>query len=96
MGKHDRAVRSLIKSTQRKNNVKTTKAHDVAKYPSPEPISNEVPDIVFEFANGYTKIVEVDTKPMSNHDEKQNETFRRSAGQRSATSYKHYFASDIL
>ena len=96
MGRHDRAVRSLIKGTQRKHNVDETKADNVGKYPDPDPISGEVPDIVFEFSNGHTTIVEVDTRPMSEHDEKQDETFRRSASQRSATSYDHFFAEDVL
>ncbi len=96
MGKHDRAVRSLIKGTQNQSSVDTTKADNVGKYPDPDPISGEVPDIVFQFTNGHTTIVEVDTRPMSDHDEKQDETFRRSASQRTATSYEHYFASDVV
>ena len=96
MGKHGRAVRSLIKRTQNQHSVDTTKADNVGRYPDPKPISGEVPDIVFEFSNGHTTIVEVDTRPMSDHDEKQDKAFRRSAGQQTATSYEHYFASDVL
>jgi len=96
MGKHDRAVRSLIDGTQKKNNVDTTKADNIDRYSDPAPISGEIPDIVFEFTNGHTAIVEVDTKPMSSHDKSQDETFRRSASQRSATSYNHYFAGEVL
>ena len=96
MGEHDRAVRALIKGTQTENSVDTTRADNVGKYPDPSPIGGEVPDIVFEFSNGHTTIVEVDTKPMSSHDEKQDEAFRRSAAQRSATSYDHFFVSDVL
>lgn len=96
MGKHDKAVRSLIKGTQSESDVRRTKADNIDKYPDPKPISNEVPDIVFEFANGHTTIVEVDTRPMTDHDEKQDETFRRSASQQSATSYEHRFASDVV
>jgi hypothetical protein len=70
MGEHDRAVRALIKGTQTENSVDTTRADNVGKYPDPSPIGGEVPDIVFEFSNGHTTIVEVDTKPMSSHDEK--------------------------
>lgn len=96
MGKHNRAVRSLINHKQRENSVDATKADNVDKYSDPDPISGEVPDIVFEFSNGRTAIVEVDTKPMSDHDQQQDETFSRSAGHQSATTYEHYFASDIL
>jgi hypothetical protein len=86
----------LIKRTQSQSNVDTTKADNVGRYPDPSPISGEVPDIVFEFSNGHTTIVEVDTRPMSNHDKKQDETFRRSASQQPATSYEHHFASDVI
>jgi len=96
MGTHDRAVRSLIKGTQSQSSVDSTKADNVDRYSDPESISGEVPDIVFEFSNGHTTIVEVDTRPMSDHDEKQDETFQRSASQQSATSYEHYFALDVL
>lgn len=96
MGDHDDAVRALVNRVQNENNVDTTKADNVDRYPDPEPIGGEVPDIVFEFANGRTKIVEVDNGPMSDREETQDETFRRSAGQRSATTYEHYFADDVL
>lgn len=96
MGKHDSAVRSIINGTQQQSNVDQTKADNVGKYPDPNPISGEVPDIVFEFANGHTTIVEVDTRPMSDHDETQDETFRRSASQQSATTYEHYFAGEVV
>jgi hypothetical protein len=96
MGDHNDAVRSLINGTQRQNEVETTYADNIGRYPDPDPISGEVPDIVFEFSNGHTTIVEVDTKPMSDHDETQDEAFQRSASQQSATTYEHYFANDVL
>ena len=96
MGQHDDAVRALINRTQRDTNVAKTYADNIEKYPDPEPISGEVPDIVFEFSNGQTRIVEVDTEPMSDHDEEQDETFQRSAGHRKATTYEHHFAEDVL
>lgn len=96
MGSHDDAVRALINRGQTKQNVETTYADNVDRYPDPSPIGGEVPDVVFEFANGHTKIIEVDTRPMSDRDEAQDETFRRSAGQQSATTYEHLFADEVL
>lgn len=96
MGNHDDAVRALVNRIQSGNNVDRTSADNVERYPDPDPIRGEVPDIVFEFSNGRTKIVEVDTRPMSDSDEAQDETFRRSAGQQSATTYEHYYAEDVL
>lgn len=96
MAQHNDAVRAIINRTQSESNVEKTYADNVGKYPDPEPISGEVPDIVFAFSNGQTRIVEIDTEPMSDHDAEQDETFRRSAGQRSATTYEHHFADEVL
>lgn len=96
MGSHDDAVRTLINRIQSDNTVSTTYADNVDRYEDPAPVGGELPDLVFEFANGYTKITEVDTRPMSDRDETQDETFRRSAGQQSATTYEHHFAEDVL
>jgi hypothetical protein len=96
MADHDRAVRALVEGTQRARDVDTTRAHGVQGYPSPSAVRGEVPDIVFVLTTGHTLLVEVDTRPMSDREERQSETFRTVAEERTATSYEHYFAGDVL
>lgn len=97
MSRHDDAVEKIIRSTQQKEEVKTTRADNIGRYRDPEPISGEVPDIFFTFENGRERIVEVDTRPMSEHDEHQNDVFQRSADAKPhVRRYEHYYAEDVL
>lgn len=97
MSRHDEAVNKIIRSTQQKEEVKETRADNIGAYSDPKPISSEVPDIFFTFENGKERIVEVDTRPMTDHDEHQHEVFERSANAKpNVRSYEHYFADDVL
>lgn len=97
MSRHDDAVEKIIRSTQQTENVKETRADNISGYKDPEPISEQVPDIFFKFQNGKERIVEVDTRPMTEHDEHQDEVFQRSAAAKpNIRSYEHHYAEDII
>lgn len=97
MNKHDKAVKKLVNSRFQTHDVDQAYVDHLGGYPNPSPISGEVPDIFLEFENGKEMIIEVDTKPMSTHDKKQDQTFQNSADAKpSVRSYDHYFASDVI
>lgn len=84
--RHDTKVNQIAKQLQKQGyNVKA----DLAGYQPPAPIGKgkKRPDIVAEKA-GKRKIIEVETSETVKRDKKQLTTFRRSAAQRSNTSFE--------
>lgn len=97
MNKHDKAVKRLVNRHFQTHDVDQAYVDHLGKYPNPDPIAGEIPDIFLEFENGKEKIIEVDTRPMSQNDKEQNAVFQNSADAKpSARSYDHYFASDVI
>lgn len=97
MTEHDWAVQKLLNSHFQKYNVDNAYADNLSGYDDPPEPPDETPDIFLEFSNGKEKIIEVDTRPMDDHDKKQHEYFQRSAAAKpDVRSYEHYFASEVL
>jgi len=83
--KHDKAVRSIARSYQRKGwKVKA----DIPGFTKPKPIGKykRVPDIVAT-RRGATHIVEVETRGTYRTDKDQRSTFKRSASHRKRTKF---------
>lgn len=97
MNDHDKAVRKLLNSRFQTHDVKQADVDHLEGYPNPSPISGETPGIFLKFKNGKEKIIEVDTRPMSPNDKRQDRVFQNSADAKpNIRSYEHFFASDVL
>jgi len=84
--KHDQKVRQIAHEHKRQGwNVEA----DVSGYDTPDGIGkgNRVPDIRATKA-GAERIIEVETPDTVDKDRKQHETFRRSAGQKSRSTFR--------
>jgi len=82
---HDREVRRVAKKLEREGwNVQA----DLPDYETPKPIGKEkrVPDIVAT-KRGHRKVIEVETPDTLKKDKRQQETFRRHAGQKPNTTF---------
>lgn len=84
---HDSKVKSIARRHDRRGwNVRA----DVPGYATPDSIGNRrprIPDVVAR-KRGATRIFEVETEETVAADRKQHETFRRSASQRTRTSFE--------
>lgn len=84
--RHDSKVKQIAKRL--KNEGWQVKA-DIPGYEKPDPIGKKkrIPDITAK-KGGAKKIIEVETPETMKMDEKQQETFRRSAAQQKRTSFQ--------
>jgi len=84
--KHDKKVKQIAKDLQKKG--WTVKA-DISGFTTPDKIgqNNYIPDITAT-KSGANKIIEVETPTSVKRDKKQQETFRRSAAQKTRTTFK--------
>jgi len=84
--KHDKKVAQIARKLEREG---YTVQADISGYDTPDKIGqgNYIPDIVAKKTSS-TKIIEVETPTSLNKDVEQQQAFRRSAAQKSGTTFE--------